>query len=156
MKKSLLLIATAALLFGACKKDDDNGGTSSGRKGTLTTGKWRILSSSAVIEYPAPLGTQTIDAMSSLPACERDNLYIFNADGTGTTDAGATKCNTSDPQTESAGTWALINGDTQLTVNDGGMTITSDIQTLDNSSMVLKYVTNFNSIRTTTTTTYGR
>jgi hypothetical protein len=154
MKRTLIALGAIAVLFSACKKDDSTS-ASGGKKGSLTTGKWRITSSTSVIEYPAPIGTQTVNLFSSIQPCMQDNLYIFNSDGTNTTDEGATKCNTSDAQTKSSGTWQLLNSDTQLKVTEGSNTVTGDIQTLDNSSLVLKYVTTANGIKSTTTTSYA-
>jgi hypothetical protein len=154
MKRVILSTAALCLVFSACKKSD-NGSNGGSRTSTLTNGKWRMTSSTAVIEYPAPIGTQNTDVMKSMSSCQTDNLYIFNTDGTGTTDEGATKCSTSDPQTFASGTWAFINNESQLKVTDKGMTITSDVMSFDNSAMTLKTVTNFNNIKTTQTTSYS-
>ena len=153
MKKLLLAFTAVTLLFSACKKDDDGG---SGKKSILTSGKWLITSSSSIVQFPSPIGNQTVDLLATFPACQQDNLYIFNQDGTGTTDEGATKCSSSDPQQKTAGSWALINNDTQLTVSDGsGTSVTADIQTLDNTTLMIKYVTVANGITSTTVTTYA-
>lgn len=154
MKNALFTLTSLMILFSACKKSDSG---SSGNRSILTSGRWRITSSIAVIEYPSPIGTQTADVLSTLPTCQRDNLYIFNGDGTATADEGATKCNSGDPQQKSAGNWSLLNNDTQIRTydNNSGVDIAADILTLDNSILTVRYITSINSIRTTTTTSYS-
>ena len=153
MKKPVILLAAFVLSITACKKSD-NSGSSSAKATTLETGKWRITSSSSVVEYGAPIGNQTVDLYNTLSACQRDNLFIFNTDNTTTTDEGATKCNSGDPQQTVSGTWALLNGDTQLSIISGGTTVTADILSLDNSGLQVRYVTYYGGYKATTTTTY--
>jgi len=153
MKKPVILLALFVLSLTACKKSD-SGGSSSAKATTLETGKWRITASSSVVEYGAPIGNQTVDLFNTFQSCQRDNLFIFNTDMTTTTDEGATKCNAGDPQQTISGTWALLNGDTQLTVVASGTTITADILSFDNNGMQIRYVTYYGGYKATTTTTY--
>ncbi len=153
MKKLLFGFAALTLIFSSCKKDDS--GSGSGTRATLTTGMWKMTASSAVVEYPAPIGTQAVDVYSVIRSCEQDNLYRFNEDGTITSDEGATKCDASDPQQKSAGTWTLNGDQTKLTMTASGQNITADITTINSSTLVVKYVTNYNNMSATTTTTYA-
>lgn len=152
MKKLLLFALIAGTTLASCKKDDDNGGGSGGNAALLTNGKWKITSSTSIVSYPAPIGDQTTDLFALFPACQQDNLYIFNANNTATTDEGATKCDASAPQQKTAGTWTLSGS--QLTANDGTNTVTSDILTLNSTNLTLKYATNFGGIPAVTTTAY--
>ena len=86
----------------------------------------------------------TEDLYSAELPCKKDNFEVYNADGTGTTDEGATKCDPSDPQTYPGGNWALLNNDTQLRLSNPAQTtivITADILELDDSHMKIKYPT---------------
>lgn len=150
-----MLIALVAIgcLFTACKKSDSGGGGNGG-SAVLTSGKWKIISSSSVIDYPV-IGKQTVDAFSTIQDCQKDNLYIFNTDNTTTTDEGLTKCNSSDPQSYVSGTYSLSSDSKTLVVTASGRTVTSDVLTLSSSSMILKYATNDNNIDVVTTTTYS-
>jgi hypothetical protein len=150
MKKIFATLCVILLFAASCKKSD----SSSDKRSILTTGKWRIASSSAIVEYPSPIGTQTVDVLAALPNCQRDNGYIFNGDGTITADEGATKCNSTDPQQKPAGNWTLLSNDTQLRVYGNGADVTADIIAIDNSMFSIRYVTTSNGIRSTTTTTY--
>jgi hypothetical protein len=43
-----------------------------------------------------------------MPDCGKDNLMFFKKDGSYKIDDGSTKCDASDPQTISEGTWSFI------------------------------------------------
>jgi hypothetical protein len=158
MKKILFGLAALTLILPSCKKDDDKNSTTSTR-GTLTSGMWKISAVSASFEVPG-YGSQTVDGFKSFPACQQDNLYKFNEDGTTTTDEGATKCSSSSPQQSTSGTWSLSSDETKLTVSGTSGTgsvqsVAADIVTINSSTLVIKYVTNVNGISTSTTTTYA-
>jgi hypothetical protein len=154
MKKLLLGMGAVTLLFSACKKSDDDSGTGGSRKSTLTSGKWRITASTATIEYPAPAGTQTMDALKLFPSCQIDNLIGYNSDGTMTIDEGATKCNSSDPQVKTGGSWALLDNDSKLRLTDNGTTVTASITAFSSSSMTVSVDTTVAGMKATTVTTY--
>lgn len=152
MKKTLLAITACVLLFGACKKDDNN--PSPDASSILTTGSWQITSSVSVIEYPSPAGTQTVDIYALAQDCIKDNTFKLNANGTITTDEGATKCDPNDPQTFTEGTWQLSNNDTKMKIDDGTSNVDADLVSVNNSSFTLRYVTYANNIKSTTTSSY--
>jgi hypothetical protein len=154
MKKTIILLALVSLL-GACKKNDDNNNNpGNGSTSDLTTGSWKMTASSSDIEYPAPIGTQTIDLYSFLQSCETDNTFKFNTDQSITVDEGASKCDAGDPQSTTGGTWTLTNNNTQFTQVAQGTTITATVLTLNSSTFKIRYVTTAGSINSTTTTTY--
>ena len=158
MKKLVLVAISASLLFVACKKDDSlpdpNNNNNNNTSSTLTSGSWKMVSSTSVIEYPAPVGTQTVDLFALMQSCVKDNLYIFKTDNTTVSDEGVTKCNSSDPQQKTAGTWALINNNTKLQITENSTSITADILTLNSSTLELRYVTTYGGMNSTTTTKY--
>jgi hypothetical protein len=149
MTKLTLTVCSVILILSSCKKNSDSPNSASA---ILISGKWQITASTSTFTIAGD--NQTVDIFSSLPSCVQDNYYIFNSDGTGTTDEGATKCDDSDPQTTSNGNWQLLNNDTQLQAGDTGAEITADVKQLDNSTLVLEYETVANGITSTTTTTY--
>ena len=119
----------AIILFSAgCSKSGDSP-SSSGTKATLTSGKWQITGGTVSLSYPG-IPTTTADVTTALPACILDNYTIFETDGTGTTDEGATKCDASAPQVKkNNGTWSLQENDTKLIISDpaSGLTVTCNI-----------------------------
>ncbi len=154
MKKYTLAFAFLALL-GACKKDDNKTATTSGAS-ALTSGYWKLSSSTSLVEFPAPVGPQNTDLFAMLPECEKDNVFTFNANNTTTIDEGATKCSPGDPQTETVGNWQLTNNDTRLFFTHQGIDIDAEILTLNSSALTLKYITTINGINATTTSSYSR
>ena len=104
MKKQFLWIIAAVIIFTpACKKDS-----------TPAKTKTELISSSSwKFDYAKVGGT---DVSAYLKPCEKDNILVFNAGGSGTIDEGATKCNGADPQTRTF-TWSYLNNETLLQIN---------------------------------------
>ena len=65
-----------------------------------------------------PGGTQTSVFTTVLEACQRDNIWNFKSDGTYTVTEGASKCDPSDPDTVTSGTWQLTDSDTKIVIDD--------------------------------------
>jgi hypothetical protein len=130
MKKALLCLAIAAL--GACKKDSDPVATPS-RTDLLTTPKWKISTGTV------SLGTTSLPINVVLGTCYNDDTFKFNTDKTVVDDAGATKCDATDPQTRT-GSWSFANSDQtqmQLTVPGTPLNGTFDIKELTSNSLRL-------------------
>lgn len=108
--KKLFLVLSAVAALGACKKDSETTPTTSSRTDLLTAKPWQATTVNITVSgIPIPSG-------QFISACQLDNTYKFNADKTLVVDEGATKCNTTDPQTTS-GTWAFANTDqTKVTI----------------------------------------
>lgn len=81
-------------------------------------------------------GTVDYDITSTLLPCQLDNTYTFKSDGTGTTDEGATKCNSTDPQTTPF-TWVFKNNGTVLSGNFGISNGDVNIATLNDTNLTL-------------------
>ena len=108
MKKQVLWIIAAALIFTpaipACKKDDTPAAKT----------KTELISLSLWKFDNAKVGTSDVTAF--LKTCEKDNTIVFNANGSGTIDEGATKCNAGDPQSRTF-TWSFLSSETLLQIN---------------------------------------
>ena len=108
MKKlSLLLLAAVAL--GSCKKNDDNSPSAPSKTDLLTAKNWRPVTANITVTVAG----QTVP-FGNLDTCSKDDFLKFNTDKSLVHDAGATKCDASDPQTEK-GTWSMPS-DAKLTV----------------------------------------
>lgn len=110
-------IAAFLLLCLSCNKDDkpkeptktelitastwkyDNGGIDQNRDGTVDF---------------------TFESTGLLQPCSLDNTGTFMSGGTGVTDEGATKCNTTVPQSTPF-TWSFTNNETSIKINSGGL-----------------------------------
>jgi hypothetical protein len=129
MKKLLLSLTIVSLLgFSSCKDKDEE--PSKSRTELLTNAKWQLIAGTIVPPITIDLFGQTItisdifDLEGSEP-CSKDDLQIFNADGTITNDEGPSKCDAADPQTTSGGKWKLLESDSKLQIIDGDTTLIS-------------------------------
>ena len=108
MKKQLfsfLTVLVASLfLLSSCDKDSNN--TPKTKTQLISQGSWKFQS--------ATVGGA--DASSMITACQRDNILVFAAAGTGTASEGATKCNGSDPDSFSF-MWNFLNSETTLHIS---------------------------------------
>ena len=94
MKKVLLFLSVAVVGFTACDKDDDDCDVNV----ASIAGTYKVISA----KYKANPTAPEQDWYAALPACEKDDLQILNANGTYTyQDAGAT-CGG-----DFTGTWSL-------------------------------------------------
>jgi len=101
--RSILIMMMAVCTLAACKKDNTTNPGSNTPNPTpgksnkeLITGTWLIQS--VISNDP--------DNSNPLPDCSKDDLFTFKADGTCIADAGATLCDSTQPQTLS-GTWNI-------------------------------------------------
>ncbi|HEX9513647.1 MAG TPA: lipocalin family protein [Puia sp.] len=96
-------IALAALtIWTACKKNTSASSDNTSRTTLITAASWKF--DSAGIDLNKDGIIDVVD--TTLLPCQKDNTYTFNKDSTGVMDEGATKCNSTDPQT-TAFTWSF-------------------------------------------------
>jgi hypothetical protein len=118
MKKNLLILLTLSLpLFFSCGKDETPPKT---KTQLQTQGSWKFSSATA----------NGADASNYLQACQKDNIYTFQAALTGSVDEGTSKCNASDPQTVPF-TWNFASSETVLHVSTTLFQGTSNYMTIE-------------------------
>jgi hypothetical protein len=135
--KIVLLFIGSAIAFAACKKKDNSTNTTPTKtpRENLTEGKWQLTS--MPMEYTiSGFGGQSWNQYDSMEACEKDNFSLFMTSGKVWADEGATKCNTSDPQIDSTGTWTLNTDNTKMTFSDMGSNA-FEVQELTSTSLKL-------------------
>jgi hypothetical protein len=66
-------------------------------------------------------GTIDVSLMSLVSSCQADNTILFKKDNTGITDEGASKCNTTDPQTTSLN-WSFADAEANINVSNSILT----------------------------------
>ena len=115
MKYTFLALVTLLLI--SCGKDDDNDQPQQPTKTDLVTkSSWKYESGGIDQDKN---GTVDIN-FSSLPGvlqpCILDNTATFAANGSGTTDEGATKCSPSAPQT-GVFAWAFASNETAMNIS---------------------------------------
>jgi hypothetical protein len=148
-KMILALLAIASVSLSGCKKDDDESNTDK-----LTDKNWKMTA--LTVDPPLNVGgTMISNVYPQIPACQQDDLTIFNDNGTVTFDEGATKCNSSDPQS-TQGTWTWNTNETILSITDAGNTESYTVTSLSSDVMVATFTDNSTGIVETYTVTFTK
>lgn len=146
-KMILAFIAIASVTLSGCKKDKEESNTDK-----LTGKNWKMTA--LTVDPPLNIGgTMISNVYPQIPACQQDDLDIFNSNGTVTFDEGATKCNASDPQS-TQGTWTWNTNETILSITDSGNTESYTIVSLSDTVMVVTFTDNSSGIVETYTVTF--
>lgn len=142
------MMLVVAGFVSSCNKDEDPAPTGSNKSNSekLVGKNWKITA--ATLKDPSGA---TTDEYADMEACDKDDLYIYNANGTYVLDAGATKCDPNDPQTE-PGVWSMNSGQTVITQDGFEFTIKSMTET----QMVLEFVIDLGGGDMTYTTTFTK
>lgn len=144
--KKLSLLLLAALALGSCKKNDETAPTPAAPSKTdlLTAKNWRVTADKTTTTVGTTASTTT-DEYAISRACERDNFIKFNTNKTASFDEGATKCDTSDPQTQS-GSWDFNSDGTKLIITDptsGSIALQQDILELTATTLRVRFTSSF-------------
>lgn len=121
MRSSLFLSSAAILFLGftACKKSDK---TNSSKTVANVSGSYKLTA------LTATQGGTSFNLYDSLPACEKDNLIVLNANGSAQFVDAGTACN---PPEDSTGAWHLsANADSIYMGNDAAYINSFDGKTL--------------------------
>ena len=124
---SFSLLCFTILIFSNCNKNDNPPPSNSDY---ITKAAWKFDKATAG-------GT---DVSAFINSCYKDNTMIFVANGNGTFDEGASKCNSGDPQTTNF-TWNFTNNGSTLNVNAAiiaGQSGSFTVITLNDTQMVLE------------------
>lgn len=128
ISKILFLSAVATLsLFSSCKEDEP---VTPDNDALLKSGKWKLTG----------LTEAGVSTYGSLAACEKDNTTTFQSDGKILDDEGATKCDPTDPQTNTDVSWAWTDATkTKFIMTDNLFGITVTVTELTSTKLVLTY-----------------
>ncbi len=129
-----LSLLAISLTMGACKKDEDTKSTAD----ILVEGQWDLTGLTINPGFEVFPGVVISDLLIDEDPCDADDLTIFNADGSATGDEGATKCDPSDPQTYSNGSWSLSADEKTLTITFDGIQIPFTVKSASSSKSVLE------------------
>ena len=139
------LILAMVIAFSSCKKDSDTAEIiSTTPTEYLTAGSWKITAMTIDPGVDIGNGILLTDVFSLLDACEKDDLMVFNTNGTITADEGVLKCNPDSPQTSNDGSWSLSSDNKTLTIipaadNSEDPTIQATVITLNNAELVMSF-----------------
>ncbi|HSU26912.1 MAG TPA: hypothetical protein VLJ68_00910 [Chitinophagaceae bacterium] len=101
MQRQFILLLIISFLFASCQKTPT----------VVVTNTDRISASSWKFDHATSGG---VDVTSSVPACLKDNVYVFNANGTGSVDESLSICS---PSTAGAMTWNFQTNETILHIS---------------------------------------
>ena len=138
------LVTSLILISSACSKS--NSSTTKTKTDLIIQGSWKFSS----------ITVNGIDVSSLIQACQKDNVLTFSSNGSGTLDEGATKCSSSDPQTDPF-TWSFTNNEMTLHVSTVFFTGGSNdftIVALSDSQLVLSQMVNVSGTSQTATVTF--
>jgi hypothetical protein len=150
MNKILLasILSVFIITISACTKDESP-------SEILTGQKWRIAvwNVNPAIDIA---GTKYTDITSVVAACTKDNFIEFRSDKSIIEDEGATKCNSTDPQSGPAGKWDLSEDGKSLYLTDTDLsgltgTIQATVNRLDKSELNISLSVSLSNQQTTLT-----
>ncbi len=117
----IILLCLNAFVFNSCK-DEKIDPIEKTNTEKLAGNNWLLVKATFNPPLVTTIGTQnlTFYSLFEIPlidTCQKDNLIIFNADGTMTIDNGNLKCGT-EPQTAKDGNWKFITNETQIEITN--------------------------------------
>ena len=142
----IVVITSSLLLFNACKKSSSAPKSKTNTQ-LISNGSWRLIS--ATISG----GTSV---RNFLEDCQKDNIYTFNADGSGSGDEGILKCNAVDPQTAPF-TWNFQTNETILFISTplfANGSSQSNIISISETTLVVDQIVTLLNIPTSVTFTF--
>ena len=115
MKKLLFFLSAAVVFLSACSKDDDTPPCT--LNASSFAGTYKITAATYQEDSTAPVE----DDFATWDACEKDDVYTFNSNGSFSFSEGATQC---DPPTDPvSGTWTLSGSVVTINVTIAGQNI---------------------------------
>ncbi len=123
-KLLLILLVSGSFILNACKDDEKDPEPGSGDKTSLLiNSNWILTTATFNPAITVELGTfkDTFPNLFDIPfidSCQKDNMILFNADGTMTIDNGKIKCAPSEPQTAKDGNWKFTDNDTKIQITN--------------------------------------
>jgi PBP1b-binding outer membrane lipoprotein LpoB len=89
----LFMLLFALTVFTSCSKEKDETAATENRLALITQSSWKVASISIDL-----MSDGSIDTIIDQDACEKDNIYSFNTNGSGLVDESTLKCDELDPQ----------------------------------------------------------
>jgi hypothetical protein len=116
MKYTLLIPVLIIVLISCDKNEDPPAGPT--KTELITSSTWKYESGGGDQNGDGTIDF-TFEQSGVVQPCRLDNTATFQANGTGITDEGATKCNAADPQT-SPFDWNFLNNESEINVTGSG------------------------------------
>jgi hypothetical protein len=118
MKKLIYAFIFCVVASACSKSDGDNSSntptpTPATKTELITAKPWKYTAWTVNPPVKDNNNNSITDILGNKPACDQDDILIFNANGNVIFDQGPTKCDDATPQTSTAG-WAFKAGETQM------------------------------------------
>lgn len=110
----ILSLAIFSLLLIQCKKDEPAPPPKTPTE--LMIGSWVLTGDNINPAYDVGTGSPVSDVFPYYDACEKDDITIFKTNSEGEFNAGPTKCDPGDPQSNPF-LWTLKNNNTVLSIS---------------------------------------
>lgn len=139
MKKTVPVMLLGVLLL-ACSKDDET--TASTNAELITKSPWKFQDAGADIDKN---GTIDFSLSDDIPDCVKNNTLSLSANGSGTVDEGASKCDQASAQSTNI-SWSFASNETVLQLGGDGIAgINGNVKivTLDQNNLVLSKDTSY-------------
>lgn len=119
------LFFSSILIFSSCKSESEDPKPTGNKTNSelLVGANWKLSKATFNPAIVVNLGTlaDTFVNLFDIPLitdCQKDNMIMFNADGSMTIDNGALKCAPSEPQTAKDGNWKFLSNETQIEITN--------------------------------------
>lgn len=156
-RKVGLALAMVLLIGASCQKSGENSSNSSKSKTQLLTQKnWKIVAHTVnpAVDLNGD-GTADSDVFATVyEACNKDDIYSFETNGTGTVDEGPTKCDDTDPQSTPI-QWLFKSSETVIQINQGVVSLDFNLVELTESTLKVSYTQSNGTVTVTQTITYA-
>ena len=130
--RTLLLGSATTILFASCKKNEET--TPPTPSELLTRSGWKLVK-----EEEKQNNGNWVDYTSTIPACEKDDIFLLKTDSKYEVNEGASKCAPGNPHIVQEGGWALVDNNTGIKFNKdfGTVYATEKIELLNESTLIL-------------------
>ena len=148
------VLVVSFLAFQGCKDDEETATITPAAKTKtelISASPWIVSAGTVSPGMPYGEGNLITDLFSMSEPCEKDDETIFKADGTGSQNEGATKCDPQGGQELGAFTWSFNATETEL-IKDGD---TFGLEELSETNMVVTTILIEDGTSYTVTSTFG-
>lgn len=153
-----MVLFLGVLSFSSCNDDDDDEDPAPPTRTELLTGRnWMVegYNIEPAIDIDGD-GTQENNLIPFIAACNLDDFYDFNVDGSYTIEEGASKCDPNDPTIVQSGDWLWNSDNTRLIFEaSGGGTSEAEVISITATEVVVEFTSVDQGVTYTETQTWN-
>lgn len=152
-----MILFLGVLSFSSCNDDDDEDPTPPTKTELLTAKNWMVegWNVEPAIDIDGN-GTQENNLIPYIDACNLDDFFDFNSDGSYTIEEGASKCDPNDPSVVESGDWLWNSDNTRLIFEPNGeANREADVISIKSSEVIVEIKTVIEGVTYTETQTWN-